>query len=177
MIGEILQAIIDECKALLTDTGGTVIFKTDYKSDEITSYTMPLLILDMLDAPDTGQQIGGLTRCDWMFALNSYNYMPNSEVSEDAGFSTNLLTIIDTIRVHFTVGNQLGWLTEGMTTIENNYGFRFSLSGIQKADALDQDGLVLGYRIVFDSLSFDPGTTDLIPSTSEVMTVIDNSRI
>jgi hypothetical protein len=172
MINEILQAVIDECNALFLNTGGTVIFKTDFKSDSLVTYTMPLLIVDVVDAPDSGQQIGGLTRVDWMFAMNSYNYMPNSQIIDDKGYSTSLLKPIDTIRQHFSNGV---WLTSGMTDILNNYGFKFALSGITGADALEQDGIILGYKIMFDSLAFDSDTLDTIDSTEELETIIDET--
>lgn len=173
MIGEILQAVIDESKKLFENTGATVIFKTDYKSENLMTYSMPLLILDVGDAPDSGQQIGGLSRLDWQFALNTYNYMPNSQGTADNSFSTGLLEVIDTVRRHFTNGI---WITQGMTDIETNYGFVFSLSGIHGADMLDGDGLVLGYRILFDSLAYDLVTSDVLPSTEVLETVIDDSR-
>jgi hypothetical protein len=175
MIGQILQAVIDECKKLLetSNPGATVIFKTDFKNMDLTTYSMPLLILDVGDAPDAGQQIGGLTRLDWQFALNTYNYMPNAQTSDDKAFSTGLMDVIDAVRRHFTKGI---WLTQGMTDIEVMYGFVFSLSGIQGADMLDGDGLVLGYRIVFDSLAYDLETSDIIESTEVLEFVVDETR-
>jgi hypothetical protein len=50
------------------------------------------------------------------------------------------------------------WLTQAMVTIFNNYGFQFTLTGITAADALDQDGLIMGFKIGFDSTAFDQVT-------------------
>ena len=162
MIGEILQAVMNECKAFYSDKGGTFILKTDYEPSNLPSYTMPLCLLDLLEAPESGQCIGGLTKMDWLFALNSYNYQPNPTNDEDGGYSANLLNVVDEIRRHFTKGR---FLTQGMTDILNNYGFRCTLSGLMPGDALDQDGLVMGYKVVFDSVSFDVETESVIDST------------
>jgi hypothetical protein len=165
MIGEILNAVILECRELLKDTGGTVILKTDYRGTSDTSYTMPLLLLDLLEAPDSAQLPGGVTRKDWIFALNAYNYEPNSYTDDTSGYSEKLLNIIDTIRQHFSLGT---WLTQGMTDINTNYGFKFTLSGVVPADALDQDGLIMGYRIMFDSIAFDTDTSFVQMSESDL---------
>jgi hypothetical protein len=163
MIGAILDAVLKECRELFKDTGGTVILKTDYKSTNLINYSMPLLLLDLVDGADTGQYHGGTTRTDWMFAFNSYNYEPDSYTDDTSGYSTGLLDVIDQIRQHFSIGI---WLTQGMTDILNNYCFKYTLSGIVPADALDQDGLVMGYRIVFDSIAIDNSTNSVQMSES-----------
>lgn len=163
MIGAILNAVILECRELLKNTGGTVILKTNYKSTDLISYGMPLLLVDLVEAGDTGQYVGGATHADWMFAFNSYNYEPDSYTDDTSGYSANLLNVIDTIRQHFSKGI---WLTQGMTDILNNYCFKYTLSGIMPADALDQDGLVMGYRIVFDSIAIDNSTNSVQMSES-----------
>jgi len=164
MTGEILQAVIDECKALLKDGVGTIILKTDYRSNQLETYTMPLLLLDMQEAPDSGQYIGGMSHLDWSWAMNSYNYEPGSYVDADQGYATSLLNIIDTIRRHFSFGV---WLTLGMTAITNTYGFRITtLGGLVPADQLEGDGLIMGYKIMFESLGFDIETENVAPSTA-----------
>ena len=169
MIGAILNAVIVECRELLKDSGGTVILKTDYRATKLTTYSMPLLLLDLVEAPDSGQYPGGVTRVEWMFALNSYNYEPDSYTDDTSGYSTSLLDVIDTIRQHFSLGI---WLTQGMTDILNNYCFKFTLSGIVPADALDQDGLIMGYRIVFDSIAIDTDTSFVQMSESDLEHVV-----
>jgi hypothetical protein len=155
MIDEILDGVIKESRELLKDIGGTVILKTNYKSTNLPSYSMPLLLLDLVDGGDTGQYAGGTTHTDWLFAFNSYNYEPDSYTDDATGYSTGLLKVIDDIRQHFSKGN---WLTQGMIDVLNNYCFKYTLSGILPADAIDQDGLVMGYRIVFDSIAIDNST-------------------
>ena len=177
MLGDILNAVMQECRALLSDTGGTVILKTDYKASNLPTYSMPLLLVDLLEAPDSMQYPGGITRVDWNFALNSYNYMPDSMADDLSGYSMKLLDIIDNIRQHFSIGNWLNTTqSPTMTDILNNYCFKFTLSGINSADALDQDGLIMGYKIVFDSVGLDNSTSIVQDSTSPLSTVdqIDN---
>ena len=99
--------------------------------------------------------------------------MPNPEVSPDGGYSTDLLKPVDEIRRHFTIGN---WMTDGMTEIEENYGFKFSLSGITGADQIDADGLISGYKINFNSISVDVETFDMKKSHSVVTVVEDDTR-
>lgn len=174
MIGEILNAVLQECVALMKSQGdntGTVIFKTDFTSQNIASYKMPLMILDLLDAPDTRQLPGGVTMAEWMFAFNCYNYEPDPAGNSVSGYQPGLINILDTFRTHFSIGS---WLTQGMTDIFNTYGFKFTISGIQPADALDQDGLVLGYRIVFDSVAVDETTSQVQYSTATLDTLTEN---
>lgn len=174
MTGEILQAVLDECRAVVTtkfgEDIGTLILKTDYRPENLPSYQMPVLLLDLMDGPESGQYVGGLTRMDWIFAMNSYNYEPNVNVDSDLGYATSLLNITDTVRRHFSFGV---WLTAGMSAILDAYGFRFTLSGLLHADALEADGVVMGYKIVFESISFDQVTQDVAPSTSVLEYVVD----
>lgn len=175
MTGEILKAVSEETKAFLQKSNdgnfpGTVILETDFKSDQMASYGMPLVILDMMDAPDMSQYIGGSTRADWIFGMNSYNYQPDGYLDDGTDYSANLLNIIDDIRRHFS--NRF-WIRDAraddstpmtMPDIEEVYGFKFTLSGLTRANALERDGMVMGWRIVFDSLSIDEETDNVYPS-------------
>jgi hypothetical protein len=183
MIGDILNAILGECRAFLADTNtdnpadiGTVILKTDFKSDKLATYSMPLLLLDMLDGPESRQFLGGGTSMDWVFALNSYNHSPDAYADDaiNTGYSADLLDIIDDIREHFSFGV---WITEAMTGIEDNYGFRFTMGGIHKADLLQGDGVVMGWRIVFDSMAVDQVTDLVEPSTEALSNVVQVGSI
>lgn len=165
MIGEIIDAVIKEARALFIDNGGTVILKTNYKASNLPSYTMPFLLVDLVDGADSGQYAGGVTHADWMFAFNSYNYEPNSYIDDESGYSSGLLNVIDSIRQHFSVGI---WLTAGMTSIVNNYCFKFTLSGITSAEAIDENGLVMGYKIVFDSIAID-NKTNYVDASKNVL--------
>lgn len=167
MIGDILNAVMQECRKFLTDAGGTVILKTDYRASKLPTYTMPLLLVDLLEAPDSLQYPGGIERVDWNFALNIYNYMPDGTIDDTTGYSRNLLDVIDDIRRHFSIGIWLNTsIIPTMVDIETKYNFKFTLSGIVPADALEnEDGLIMGYRIVFDSVGLDDGTNLVSKST------------
>jgi len=162
MIGEILNAIMQECIAYLG--AGSVILKTNYKPKNIPAYSMPLILLEVAEATESGQFPGGLTQMDWQIGLNAYNYMLDILGEDITGASTDLLNIpIDGIRQHFSYGV---WLADNATNtgkimddITNNYGFKFALGGVVPADALDEDGDIMGYRIMFDSCSFDDSTS------------------
>jgi len=169
MIGDILNAVAQECKQLLEDSGGTIILKTDYTPKRIESYTMPLLIIEMLPASEAYQYCGGVSRVDWMFKLNSYNYMPDGMIDDTTDYSRKLLDVIDTIRQHFSKGIYLNSL---MTDVLNNYCFKFTLSNVQNADPLDGEGLNIGYGIVFDSCAIDPSTNSIQPSTEVLTNVV-----
>lgn len=169
MINDILKAVLDEALTFLQKANdgifpGTLILETDYKSEQLESYAMPLLIIDMMDSPDQSQWPGGTTRVDWVFGFNSYQYAPDSFVDDSTGYSTDLMQIIDNIRRHFS---ERFWLLPARTDpalpmtmpdIEANYGFKFTLSGVVRARQLDQDGLVMGWRIMFDSVAIDEET-------------------
>lgn len=211
MLGEILQSILQETKTLLSGTGATVLFKTNFVNKKMPDNNGNFVLLEIDNAPDTIQFPGGLTRCDWNWSFGSYNFEPNAYVDDDTPFSTSLLNFIDQIRQHFSLGAfgkgvvystgtlQPGiiyqvtngtivyngvliangnlftclvgittfttpnngyavgtsWLTQGMVDIFNDYGFQFTLSGINAADAIDTDGLVVGFKIAFQSTAFD----------------------
>lgn len=178
MIGDIMKAVLNEAKAFLqTSTfqgnpfAGTVILETNYKSDKLLSYAMPLLLIDMMDAPEESQYPGGVTRVDWVFGFNSYNLEPDGYVDDDSTFSADLLDIVDAIRQHFSLRF---WTvpSRGMDTtipmamddICAAYGFKFTLSGLTRANKLEQDGLIMGWRIMFDSIAIDDSTDWTMPA-------------
>lgn len=222
MIGEILNAILQETKALLSGTGATVLFKANFKPEKFPDNNGNFVLLGLEAAPNTTQFPGGLTRTDYIWGFDSYNWEPDAYVDDNSGYSTELSNFIDTIRQHFSLGalgnglsyagtilndgviyqvkngtiiynsitltdgvyftaigndstfstNDTGyvigtsWLTQGMVTIFNQYGFQFTLVGITNADPIDQSGLEFGLKITFDSTSFDGVTkyiTESIP--------------
>lgn len=150
MIGEILQAVIDECKSLNTE--GTNLLKTDYKMDKLLTYSMPLCLIDLLSAPESEQMIGGATKMDWDFAIKVYHYEPNAYLGEDGGYSTSLLNILDTFRQHFSMKI---WNCDSMAYVVENYGIKFTFLGINNAEPIDPDGLKMGYAIGFGTVAFD----------------------
>ena len=169
MIGEILDAVLKECRALFDGTGATVILKTDFRSTNLETYGMPLLLLDIPDGSETGMYLGGNTTTDWQFGFNSYNNEPDAYNDDQTGYSTGLLDIIDEIRRHFSFEV---WLTPGMDAIRTKYGFRYNLSGILPADALDASGIVMGYKIMFDSVAIDIDTAAVADSTAVLEHVV-----
>jgi len=177
MIGDILNAILAECQAFLSDStgnpsgGGTVILKTDFRNDHERTYSMPLILLDMIDGSDSRQFIGGGSALEWNFAFNSYNIAPDAYAGDVnlEGYSADLLDVIDRIRQHFSFGQ---WLTEQMIGIVDNYGFRFTFGGINRADALEGDGVVMGWRLHFESMAIDNTTNFVVPSSSGLEQVI-----
>jgi hypothetical protein len=171
MIGEILNAVLGECSALLSGTGASVILKTNFKSTKNITNQPSFILLDLTDAPESVIYPGGLTRMDWVFSFNSYSYEPDAYVDEtDTGYSTNLLNFIDLIRQHFSVLPAGEWLTSGMNDVANTYGFQYTLSGIAPADGIDEDGLIMGYKITFNSTSFDQ-VTYYTPATEPLQNI------
>jgi hypothetical protein len=170
MTGEILQAILDEIKAMIDGQGGTILLKTNYKPKDLPSYTMPLYLIHLVGAPESYEYPGGLTRQEWQWALNSYNYVPNEAVDDDKAYSTDLLNVVDQTRRHFA--NYAQFITPGMKTILDNYGLRMTYMGITDADVIDESGLEMGYKIDYDCVSFDSDTTALIDSTQVLEHVV-----
>lgn len=226
MTDEIVYALMQECLAIPYFQVGTVLLKTDFDLTKIDSYSPPFLLLDFVEAGESGQLIGGVTRMDWVIAMNSYGLSPDTTGDDKTGYSTSLLKVVDIPRRHFSKGNQTlfvkptgslvvgytymvvvgaityngnliqpgtsfiavtgqttftttaggyvgygPWLTYGMWQILVNYGFRFALSGLHPADHLDGDGLVMGYKVMFDSISFDTDTAGTQTSTAVVTSV------
>lgn len=175
MTGEITNAIVQETLAMpdFTDGGGegSVMLKTDFKMSDIGSYGMPFVLAEILEGEDSDQMLGGVKRMAWKIGLNSYGYQPDITGDDKTGYTTQLLNVIDRITDHFNAGRLKGWLTPGMTTILNNYGFRFTFSGISPADPLDGDGLIMGYKVIMDSVSVDTSTGNIQSSSSVVTTV------
>lgn len=170
MTGDILNAVIAECKALFTDTGGTVLLKTDYKASALPGYTMPLILIDLADAPDTYQYPGGASRVDWSFFLNTYEYVPNP-TDDDGGYSVDLLLIIDIVRRHFAKGVWLNTASPNLTDMLNRYCFKFTLGSTEPADHIEQDGMKMGYKLTFESVGIDNDTNNVVDSTSTLTTV------
>lgn len=226
MIGEIIDVITKECKAIPDYQVGTIMLKTDFSLKDIGSYDMPMILIDWIDAGDSGQLIGGLTRMDYVLALNSYNREPDALGDDGSGYPSNLLNVIDVTRRHFSRGNTANiikptgvltvgnnymviagaitykgqvlqpgtsftavigftnytttagglvgndvWLTYGMWQLLVDYGFRFTLGSLHAADALEGDGLVMGYGVVFETISFDRVTGNTQPSNGGITTI------
>lgn len=168
MIGDILNGIIIEVKKLFEDTGCEVLLKTDYNSTNLLNYKMPLVIIDIPDAPESSQYLGGLTKNDYLILFNIYHYEPDITTDDVTNYSTSLINITDTVRRHFSFGS---WLTPEMAGLENDFGLRLTFSGVTPADSLDQDGLIKGFKIGFESISFDQ-ETELIADSKQVLETV-----
>lgn len=210
MIGPILNAVLKECRALLAGDGSTVMLRTNFLKKGTPDNPGNFLLLDFGDAPDSVQYPGGLTRMDWRWGLNAYNYEPDAYVDDETDYSADLLNYIDKVRVHFELGplgngiilpagqlipgkiykayngeviynnatyvsgqpftclpgittyTSLGgyalgtsWLTQAMADVFFTYGFQFTMTGVLNADPVDEQGLIMGFKIQFDSTAFD----------------------
>jgi hypothetical protein len=178
MTGDIFNAIAQECKAFLESSGGTLLFKTNYRPKHIPTYIMPLLVIDMSSNIDAFEYIGGVTRADWNIDLSSYNFMPDGYIDDDTGYSRDLLDVIDDIRRHFSTA---AWIntTNSPTMIDvlDNYCLKLVLGGISPANQLEGDGLIMGFKITFDCCAIDNVTGTTQQSTSVLTTVVDGGLV
>jgi len=131
---------------------------------------MPFVLAEILDGEDSDQMLGGVKRMAWKLGLCSYAYQPDTTGDDKTPYTTQLLNVIDRITDHFNAGRLFGWLTPGMGDILTNYGLRFTFTGIGAADPLDGDGLIMGFKIIMESVSFDVSTANVVQSTSVVTT-------
>lgn len=167
MLGEITKALLEETKELLSGTGATVQFRTNWLAKKVPDNNGNLVLMDIQDGADSVQFPGGLTMTAYRFNFNSYNYQPDATVDDPTDFSTNLMNFIDDIRQHFSKslpgalpisGDTNMWLTQAMTDIWNQYGFFLTFSGITGADPIDTEGLLFGFKISFESTALDSVT-------------------
>lgn len=173
MIGELTNAIIKECQALLLSTGAQVMLKTQFLNSKIPDYNGTLVLIDIDAAPDSVQYPGGLTRMDWKYGFCSYAYEPDAYTDDPTDYSADLLNFIDQIRRHFTAnfGGHLstiptiegtGWLSQEMVDAWDNYGFQLTLGGLTIADNINQTGLIMGYKINMETTALDSQTEYVI---------------
>jgi len=155
----IITACRQEAEAFSKQNGdfiGQVILKTDFKDSEAVTYQFPLAMIEMIDDTELSQWCGGSTRVSWTWGFNLYNYEPNAYGDDVTGESEATLAWCDLVRVHFTTRQ---WLTQGMLDIESKYGYRFTLTGAHKADALKyREGLCMGWRFMLESVAIDDST-------------------
>lgn len=173
MTGEILNAVLMECKQLLQSTGAMVILKTDFKKpDGGVTYSGNMIMLSMDDAQESFRYPGGLTRMEWNMGFDSYNYEPNTMADDESGYSEQLLNFVDMIRQHFSSALETGgFLTQAMQNVYNTYGFQFTFGGVRPATGLELDGLVMGWGIYMESTALDQSTLNTVPSSSPLMFV------
>lgn len=152
---------------LLDGTGAQVMLKTNFLIKKTPDNTGNFVLLDIDDAPESLQYPGGLTRMDWKWGLSTYNYEPDAMVDDPTDYSTNLLNFIDQIRQHFSLaqyGANGQWLSTEMANVFDTYGFQMTFFGITKADPIDQDGVIMGFKIDFESTALD-SVTDYVIDT------------
>lgn len=66
------------------------------------------------------------------------------------------ITSFTTTNGGFVIGTP--WKTQGMVDLYNEFGFQFTLTGIGVADAIEQNGLLMGYKIGLISTALDRHT-------------------
>ena len=147
----IITALLGEIKYFLNGVG-TYILDVDVKDD--IAYEMPLVIFELGDGGlSSGLPGNGITRMDYDISFRIYNFEPNMYDDVDGGFSAGLLDIIDKVRVFLC--NEV-WLTNEMKALTDNFGFRMEWQGLTKAEPIQSnENLVMGYKLNFESISFD----------------------
>lgn len=178
MIDDILNALVAEAQAFVQSIAdpslgtGTVLLMTNFKSEQVATYGMPLIILGVPDGHDTSLYLGGLKRVEWNWYFASYHLMPDAAGNDTTGYAASLLKIIDLITDHFSAGLlQNSWLTQGMRDLRTNYCYEMTLEGLGHADDLGADGLIMGFRINFGSLAVFRGTKQSNMSTQTLQSV------
>jgi len=170
ILSDIIYGLTQELRSLFNSFGaiGIIILDTEIKDDE--TYDLPLCIIEINDAPDSVRLPGnGLTQIDFDFTLRIYAYEPNAYIEQDGGYSASLLEIVDKIRNYFELEC---WQTPEMQMLLSKYGFRLTFSGITKAEPLSQnEKLIMGYRIGFNTIAFDQGTNSSFDENVTVGTV------
>jgi hypothetical protein len=175
MIGEILEAFTGEMRALFDSQtsdilkGATVLKDTQFKPEQMSVYTMPLIIISLTDSPDMQQLPGGATQAEWGWNIKAYFYDINSALTPDDSFSSEAWNIIDVIRKHFVFQR---WITQDYKDLVVNYGYKITLNGTTKADSIQMSGGVIpGFTINFDSIGIDTSTMFTTYSTNTLQTV------
>ena len=162
---DIITGLLGELKYLL-GSQGTYLLDTQLNDD--FSGNFPLVILELGDDPG-GVQLGNrTTSVEYDIYMRVYNYEPNAYDSDDGGYATTQLDIIDKVRQYFE--NEV-WQTNNMVNLTNNFAFRMEYQGRTKAEPLQADEtLVMGYKLHFASMAYDLGTD----STNDFLEVNQN---
>jgi len=179
MIAQITSALVDELQFLFDSYKITVLFKNSSKSkaNDISSYLMPLVIVERRKSSDSIQQIlGGVMIEAWDFAISVYDYEANQELQPDQGFSFSLMEIVNIVKNHFA---QRQWFTQSFIDIVNNFSFNMTLTtGVSDAQELGTDnGLCVGFEIDYATIAYDTSTSFVQPSTQTLEYIVDGSII
>jgi hypothetical protein len=157
MEGDIIYAMTQELQAQFGDIGCTILLRTDYKTDDMPTYKMPLILLDIEPSGDSLQCLGGLTMMDYTTILSVYNYQQG--VPEDpTDYSITRINIADPVRQDFSAFAV--FKSAAMIAALTTYGFKISFQGAGKAPPLEHpDGLIQGRSWHFAIIAFDNTTT------------------
>lgn len=157
-----MYAVQQEVLYLYQDTGATVMFKTNFKTSDMPTYKFPLVLIDMEPGGDFQEMPGGLTMADWEFSLSIYDYLQDISGLDPTEFSVQVGKKADDLRRHFQ--NFTIFKTPEMLAALTNYGTRWTLSGVKPADHIEtQDGLSVGFKFIFDTISWDNKTLGVVP--------------
>lgn len=167
MIHNIINAIKKECKRLVQDHEGIVIFDTNLNDD--MEFSLPLVVLECSDAPESAALPNGVCRMDWSFRLRVYAQEPDAYADDDDRGSTDNLEVIDLIKNHFIKGV---WITEAMTGLTTTYQFRMTYNGTYPAAELKtEDRAIKGFSHGFETIGFDYSVDTTVYMVDETQTV------
>ena len=112
-----------------------------------------------------GQPVQGQCTTQWTKLYNEYCLLLNQQDK----YIESHLDIIDKVRVFLC--NEI-WLTNEMKALTDNFGFRMEWQGLTKAEPIQSnENLVMGYRLNFESISFDQLTNasyDMLDQSGDV---------
>jgi hypothetical protein len=167
MISTIINGITQEMRHLVKANEGMVIFDTNLENDIQAS--LPLVVLECDDAPESAALFGGVIRMDWSFRMRIYTHEPDAFIDDDSTGSVAHLDFSDVIKNHFIKGD---WLTNLMKNLTENYQFRMTYTGTYKAEALKtEDKAIKGFTHNFETICIDTSATSTEIMTDSTQTV------
>ena len=176
MIDDISQAFLEELQTYVNaDTTGmyadaTVMIDTDFNINNLPTYILPLIILEIDESPQSRQLIGGASQMEWNINIVVYAFEPDPYGAGTYG--TELLNIVDDLRHHFTGV----FLSPKMDALVTNYMFNNTFTGVVKAQEIEKNNkIVIGRKIQFESVGLDLKTLTTIDSTSDLTYIVDNT--
>lgn len=171
-LADVQHSIQLECIALVEKFTGQFVLMTDYSDTSEITYSFPLLMLEVQDAPDSFEFLGGATSMSWDFRMGVYGYNANSYGDNPTGDAELNLNPVDIVRTHFSLRE---WITQEMKDIEERYSFKMTYAGTHRARALkNANGLAQGFAHYWQSEAVDDGT-DKIEQCVPLEHVIDET--
>lgn len=157
MTGTIITGLLKELEMLFDGTNATVLMDTQWDEEEMPIHTLPAIVLQLADSPESDQNIGGATQYQFDWVITVIELIPNAEYSPDGGYSFNLFDTLDKVRKHFAVKQ---WLTPEFIALATDYSFVMTLNGVTKgAKQKSGNGVVMSFNISYASVAIDPTTT------------------